>query len=93
MQWLCLLITDLSPWRPEFFPQPAHVTFVVDKVALEQVLRPVGYFSFPPMVHTLSVKLVRWASVGKLDRKRFFFEHQGSSGKKWYFHVLQVPTG
>jgi hypothetical protein len=77
MQWLCLLITDLSPSRPEFFPQPAHVTFVVDKVALEQVLLPAGYLSFPPMVHALSVKLVRWASVGKLDRKKILFRTSG----------------
>jgi len=36
--WLRLLVAGLSPWRSEFNPRPGQLGFVVDKMALGQVL-------------------------------------------------------
>jgi len=35
---LGLLVAGLSPWRPNFTPRPVNVRFVVNKVAVRQVL-------------------------------------------------------
>jgi hypothetical protein len=45
--WFRRLVAGLSPWRPGFDPGLIHVGFVVDKVALGQVLRfsPVNFIS------------------------------------------------
>ena len=55
--WLRLLVAGLPPRRPGFDPGPVHVGFVVDKVALGQVLPRVLRFSFvnfiPPVLHYL----------------------------------------
>jgi hypothetical protein len=40
LPWLRWLIVGLSPWRPGFDPSSAHVRFMLDKVALGQVLSP-----------------------------------------------------
>jgi hypothetical protein len=49
--WLRRLVAGLSPRRPEFDPGSVHVGFVVDTVALGQVLRfsPVNFI--PPVLH------------------------------------------
>jgi hypothetical protein len=35
--WVSQLVTGLSVWRPGFHPRPAHVRFVLNKVALGQI--------------------------------------------------------
>jgi hypothetical protein len=40
MVWLRWLVVRPSPWRPGFASGLVHVVFVVDKVALGQVLLP-----------------------------------------------------
>jgi hypothetical protein len=55
--WLRLLVVSLSPNRPGFAPGSVHVGFVVDRVALGQVLLQVLRFSLvsiiPPSLATL----------------------------------------
>jgi hypothetical protein len=55
--WLRRLVTGLSPRRPVFDPGSVHVGFVVNKVALGQVLPRVLRFSplnfIPPVLHYL----------------------------------------
>jgi hypothetical protein len=55
--WLRRLVAGLSPQRPGFDPGSVRVGFVVDKVALEQVLSRVIRFSpanfIPPVLHYL----------------------------------------
>jgi hypothetical protein len=45
MSWLRQLFASLSPWRPGFIPGLIHMGFVMNKVALRQVLLWVLQFS------------------------------------------------
>ena len=66
---LRLLVTILSPVRPELDPRPGHVRHIVDKVALWQIFLPV--LGFRPVsvvalvLHNhlyLNTVLIRWLS-------------------------------
>jgi hypothetical protein len=54
--WLRWSVTGLSLWRPSFDPEPVHMRFVVDKVALGQDFFEYFHYSssstIPPMLHT-----------------------------------------
>jgi hypothetical protein len=53
--WVRRLVAGLSPRRPGFDPDSVHVGFVVDKIALGQVLLQVRLLSpvnlIPPVLH------------------------------------------
>ena len=68
--WLSLSVAGLSPWKSEFNPRPGQLGFVVDKVALGQVLLwvirftlvniipPNALYSFiPSFIHSFSHSL------------------------------------
>jgi len=38
LPWFRQLVTNLSPWRPEFDPWKVQLVFVVDKVAIGWVV-------------------------------------------------------
>jgi hypothetical protein len=53
--WFRRIVTTLSLRRSRFNPGPVHVRFVVDELALGQVLLPVLRFPvsiIPPVLHT-----------------------------------------
>jgi hypothetical protein len=53
--WFRRLVPGILPWRPGFHPRPAHVEFVVDKVALGQAFRlPVSFRQFSLLIVYLS---------------------------------------
>jgi hypothetical protein len=64
--WLRRLVVGLSPRRSEFNPGSVHVGFVVDKVALGQVLPE--YFSFP-----LSASFHQWSITRRNEKKLIIF--------------------
>ena len=51
LRWLRCIVTSHSMWSPNFDPRPVLVGFVVDKVALGQVLPP-STSVFPSHSHT-----------------------------------------
>jgi len=87
--------SDISPRRPEFNPRPIYVTFLVHKVALEQVLF-IEYFGFsiPPVLHAhfyLHVALTKRTNRGSLTtvQKYCCFENQGALGRKVVFFFIR----
>jgi len=56
--WFGHLVAGLSMGRPEFNPEPVHVRFVLDEVALGVVIPRVLRFSavsiIPPFLHIQS---------------------------------------
>ena len=58
--WLRRSVAGLSPWMPGFDPRSVHVGFVVDKVALGQVL--------PCQFHSTGAPL-----FGKMEKLIIFF--------------------
>ena len=49
--WLRLLNTELSHWRPGFYPRPVLVRFMMGKVDLDQVY--LGVLQFSPVYHAV----------------------------------------
>jgi hypothetical protein len=66
--WLGLLMAGLSLRRPGFCPRSVHGGFVMDKVALEEVLLPVLRFFcvsiIPPVVIFISTLLLPEGRTG-----------------------------
>jgi hypothetical protein len=55
MPWLWWSVASLSPWKPVFSPRPVYVGFVMDKVALGQVLLHVVQLSPSLSFHPHSI--------------------------------------
>jgi hypothetical protein len=70
--WLRRLVAGLPPRRPGFDPGSVHVGFVVDKVALGQVLP--GYFGIPLSLsfHWCSIT---WKNEKETDDLSLYLHH------------------
>ena len=85
--WFRLLMAGLSLRRPSFGPRSVHGRFVVDTVALKEVLLPVlRYFSvsiIPPVVIFISTLLLTGKTNGRcleIFQRTMLFRKLGNTG-------------
>jgi len=57
LPWLRQFVAGLNPGEPTFEPKFAHVGFVVEAVALKQVILPVLLFSLSASTHQCSISI------------------------------------